>query len=114
MASRTRSSNPRAWLAVLLGTLAVLAVPAAVVVARQSAAVGLLDAAWAIPFAVACGIGALLFARGARGRIRSTLERAGGAVRARAGVILGVAGICVALSASIAVGFYELLLRLEG
>ena len=30
------------------------------------------------------------------------------------GRALGVAGICVALSASIAVGFYELLLRLEG
>jgi hypothetical protein len=30
------------------------------------------------------------------------------------GRILGAAGICVALSASIAVGFYELLLRLEG
>jgi hypothetical protein len=32
----------------------------------------------------------------------------------RVGRILGVAGICVALSAGIAVGFYELLVRLEG
>jgi len=76
--------------------------------------VHLLDAAWAIPVAALCGIAALLLARGARGRIRRTLERAGGAGRSRLGRYLGVAGLCVALSASIAVGFYELLLRLEG
>ena len=57
---------------------------------------------------------ALLFVRGARGRIRSTLERAGGTGRIRLGRFLAVAGISIALSASIAVGFYELLLRLEG
>ncbi len=85
-----------------------------VVVSRQTAGVHLLDAAWAIPVAALCGIAALLLARGARGRIRRTLERAGGAGRSRLGRYLGVAGLCVALSASIAVGFYELLLRLEG
>ena len=108
-----RSSNHRASLAVLLGLLAVLAVPAGVVVARQTAGITLLDAAWAIPMAAVCGLAALLFGRGARGRIRWTLERAGGAGRIRLGRLLAVAGICVALSASIAVGFYELLLRLE-
>jgi hypothetical protein len=99
---------------VLLGLLAVAAVPVAVVLSRQTAGVRLIDAVWAIPVALACGIGALLFSRGARGRIRWTLERAGGIGRVRLGRVLGVAGICVALSASIAVGFYELLLRLEG
>jgi hypothetical protein len=84
------------------------------VLSRQTAGVHLLDAAWAIPVAALCGIAALLLARGARGRIRRTLERAGGAGRSRLGRYLGVAGLCVALSASIAVGFYELLLRLEG
>jgi hypothetical protein len=113
MVGRTRSSNHRASLAALLGAAAVLAVPAAVVVARTSAGVSLLDAAGAIPVAAACGVAALLLARGARGRIRWTLERAGGGGRTRAAVILGVAGICFALSGAIAVGFYELLLRLE-
>jgi hypothetical protein len=108
-----RSSNHRASLAVLLGLLAVVAVPAGVVVARQTAGVSLIDAAWAIPVAAACAIAALLFSRGARGRLRWTLERAGGAGRIRLGQGLAVAGICLALSASIAVGFYELLLRLE-
>jgi hypothetical protein len=39
------------------------------------------------------------------------LTRAGGVRAAR---ILGVAGGCVMLAATIAVGFYEVLLRLEG
>src|SRR5256885_11662677 len=108
-----RSSNHRSSLAVLAGLVAVAAVPAAVLVSRQTAGVGLLDAVWAIPVAAVCGIAALLFARGARGRIRRTLQ-AGGTGRVRVGRILGVAGICVALSAGIAVGFYELLIRLEG
>ncbi len=98
----------------VLGLAAVLAVPAAVVLARQTAGIGLLDASWAIPVAAICGLAALMFVRGARGRLRWTLERAGGTGRIRLGRILGVAGLCVALSASIAVGFYELLLRLEG
>jgi hypothetical protein len=83
------------------------------VVANRVKGVNLLDAEWAIPVAAACGVAALLFARGAVGRIRATLERAGGASRARWGRILGIGGICFALSGSIAIGFYELLLRLE-
>jgi hypothetical protein len=113
MASRTVSSNHRASLAVVVGILAVLAMPGAVVLARQSAGIDLLSAAWAVPVAALLGIAALLLARGARGRIRWSLDRAGGSGRARAAVILGVAGICLALSSSIAVGVYELLLRLE-
>jgi hypothetical protein len=97
----------------LFGVVAVLAVPAGVLVAKRLAGVTLVQAGWAVPVAAAAGITALLFARGARGRIRATLERAGGAGRARAGRLLGIAGICIALSGAIAVGFYELLLRLE-
>jgi hypothetical protein len=90
------------------------AVPVAVVLSRQTSGLTLVDAAWAIPVAFGCGIAALLFVRGARGRVRRTLEKAGGVGRARAAVLLAVAGISIALSAAIAVGFYELLLRLEG
>ena len=53
----------------------------------------------------------LLAAR--RGAIVRTLERTGGSGWIRLGRILAVAGICLTLSASIAVGLYELLLRLE-
>jgi hypothetical protein len=113
LAARTRSSNHRASLATLLGVLAVLAVPAGVVLANRLAGVALVDAGYAVPVAAACAIGALLFARGAAGRIQATLGRAGGAGRARWGRRLGVAGISIALSGAIAVGFFELLLRLE-
>jgi hypothetical protein len=98
----------------VFGLVAVLAVPAAVALAWRSAGIGLLDASFAIPLAAICGLAALLFVRGARGRVRWTLERAGGAGRIRLGRFLGIAGISIALSAGIAVGFYELLLRLEG
>jgi len=113
MASPTRSSNHRASLAVLLGLVAVAAVPAAIVAAQRIQGIDLLDAAWAIPFAFAAGVAALLFARGASGTIARTLDRAGGRGRIRTARILAVAGICLALSGSIAVGFYELLVRLE-
>jgi hypothetical protein len=97
----------------LFGVVAVLAVPAGILLSRRLAGVTLVQAGWAVPVAGAAGVAALLFARGATGRIRATLERAGGAGRARAGRRLGIAGICFALSGGIAVGFYELLLRLE-
>jgi len=116
MASRTSDSsrgNVRATVALFAGLCAVLALPAAVALARRTHAIVLLDAAWAIPVAIVCGILALLFARGAQGRIRFTLERAGGRGRVRWSRRLAVLGIAIALSASIAVGFYELLLRLE-
>ena len=65
-----------------------------------------------VPRAIASVV-SLLFARGARGAIARTLEPVGGATGIRLGRILAVAGICFTLSASIAVGLYELLLRLE-
>ena len=51
-----RSSNHRSSLAVLAGLVAIAAVPAAIVLSRQTAGVGLLDAVWAIPVAALCGI----------------------------------------------------------
>jgi len=107
------SGNPRASLSASLGLLAAVSLPLAVYLTRRLPGVSLLDAAWAIPVAIALGVAALLFARGARGTIARTLERAGGRARIRTGRILAVAGISIALSASIAVGFYELLLHLE-
>jgi hypothetical protein len=108
-----RSSNHRASLAVLAGLLGAAAVPGAIAVARQTAGISLLDAAWGIPVAALGGFAALLFIRGARGRIRATLERAGGLGRIRTARVLGIAGICFALSGSIAIAVYEVLLRLE-
>jgi hypothetical protein len=113
-ASSSRRSNLRASLALLAAVVGVLVVPAAVLVARQSTRVGLLDAEWAVPVSLAFSILALLFARGARSEIERSLERAGGYRRVRWSRWLAVAGISIALAAAIAVGFYHLLLHLEG
>jgi len=116
MASRTSSSsrsNHRASVALVAALVGALAVPAAIALSRQTGRIHLLDAVWAIPAAMGLSVAALLLARGARGRIRRSLDRAGGAGRLRATRWLAVLGISLALSASIAVGFYELLVRLE-
>ena len=112
MDAPTRSSNHRASFAVLFGLAAVLVVPAAVAVARQLA-MRLVEAAWAIPVGFACGLLAIGLSNLARVRVQWTLGRAGGEGRARAARVLGTIGICLAVTASISVGFYELLVRLE-
>ncbi len=111
--SQPSRPNVRAWLAFFFGVLAAVVIPAAIELTRKIPGAVLLDAVWAIPVAAAAAIVSLLFARGARGAIARTLGRAGGSGWIRLGRIFAVAGICITLSASIAVGLYELLLRLE-
>jgi hypothetical protein len=105
--------NHRAWLAFFFGLLAAAIIPAAIELTRKIPGAALLDAVWAIPVAAGAAIVSLLFARGARGAIARTLERTGGSVMIRLSRWLALVGICFTLSASIAVGLYELLLRLE-
>ena len=93
----------------MLGALGVAAIPAAVAYSRWSATFSLLDAAWLIPVAAVGSFGALVLVRGTAGQVRFTRARG-----VRAARVLAVAGVCITLSASIAIGFYELLLRLEG
>ena len=111
--SQSQRLNPRAWLAFLFGLVSAAAIPVAIELTRKVPGAQLLDAVWAIPVAAVAATLSLLFARGARGAIARTLEPVGGAASIRLGRILAVAGICITLSASIAVGLYELLLRLE-
>ena len=111
--SQPRRPNFRAWLAFLFGVVAAGIIPAAIELTRKVPGAVLLDAVWAIPVAALAATASLLFARGARGAILRTLGRVGGSAWIRLGRILAVAGICFTLSASIAVGLYELLLRLE-
>ena len=111
--AQPKRPNVRAWLAFLCGLVAVGVIPVGIELTRKVPGAVLLDAVWAIPVAAAAAIVSLLFARGARGTIARSLGHVGGAGWIRLGRILAVAGICVTLSASIAVGLYELLLRLE-
>jgi hypothetical protein len=108
-----RRPNYRAFLAFVFGVVAVAAIPVGIELTRKIPGAALLDAVWAIPVAAAAAVVSLLFARGARGAIARTLGRVGGSGWIRISRFLAVAGICVTLSASIAVGLYELLLRLE-
>ena len=88
-----------------------LAIPAGVALAKYDAGFTLLDAAWAIPVAALASIAALLEIRGTSGHVRFSLAPV---KRIRLGRLLAVLGICLTLSAAIAVGFYYVLLQLEG
>ena len=112
-ARQPRRLNHRATLAVVCGLLSAVLIPLAVELTRTVPGAELLDAVWAIPLAAMLAVAALMFERGARGVLVRTLEQAGGTTRLRIARILIVAGVCFTLSASIAVGLYELLLRLE-
>ena len=88
-----------------------LAIPVGVALAKYDPHVSLLDAAWAIPVAALASVAALLEIRGTGGHVRYSIARV---KRIRTSRVLAVLGICMALSAAIAVGFYYLLLQLEG
>ena len=97
----------------LVGLLSAVTVPAAVFATRYSEEYDLLHAAFAIPVAVALGVGALVLARAARKRNERTLGRAGRLRVAAWGRAFAVLGLSIAASAAIAVGVYELLTYLE-
>ena len=99
-----------AWLSVVLGVLAVAAIPAAIVYSRFSDEFDLVDAAWAIPGAAAFGLLALGLARRARRQLRFTLVR-GRYAAARVGRSLAILALCLAVTASISIGFYRLLVE---
>jgi hypothetical protein len=115
MAFPTRSSsrpNARAWLAVLVGLLSVLVVPAAIAAAHYRD-IELLRAGWAAIPAFLLGLIAILLARAARRRTERTIGRIGGRRVTRLGRFLGGLGIYLALAAALSVGVYELLNRLS-
>jgi hypothetical protein len=115
---RTRSSsstlppvgNPRASASVLVGLLALAAVPAGIALSWYSSRVTLLNsAAGSVPAAALLGLYAVVLARRGREQVERTLGRSGGEVTARVGRALGVLGVCAAVTAALAVGFYGLL-----
>ena len=110
MADPISSNRARAWTAVLLGLLGVLTLPAAIEVARRSKRVALLDASYAIPLAFVLGLLAVVMARRARHNLRWLRMREGGTSVASIAVIVGAVAVCLALTAALSVGFYELVL----
>ena len=110
MNSPSTSSRGRAWVALLLGFVSLLTLPAGVEVSRRSKQVGLLDVSYAIPFAFLVGLVSAIMARRARRNLRWLRLREGGTRVASTALVLGVVAVCVALTAALSVGFYELVL----
>jgi hypothetical protein len=96
--------------ALLLAVAGLLTLPAAVEVARRSTKIELLDAGYAIPLAFVLGLVALVMARRARNNLRWLSLRDGGTGVASVAVIVGAVTVCVALTAALSIGFYELVL----
>jgi hypothetical protein len=108
VAGPTSSSRARARLALLLGLLGLLTLPAAIDVAARSKRIGLLDAAYAVPVAFLLGVVALVMARRARRNLRWLQLRDGGTRVASAAVVIAAVTVCLAVAAALSVGFYGL------
>ena len=110
MSSPVARSRVRSWVALLLAVLGLLTLPAAVELSRRSKTVSLLDAGYAIPVAFLLGLIALIMARRARENLRwlSVRERGTG-VASTAVVVAGIT-LCLAITAALSIGFYELVL----
>ncbi|HST26345.1 MAG TPA: hypothetical protein VLJ76_10160, partial [Gaiellaceae bacterium] len=103
------SGNPRATASVVVGVLAVLAIPVGVVIQYYSATVTLVESTSSAGPAIFFGVYALLLSRRGRETFAQTIGRSGGERPARAGRFLGGLGLCMGLTAGLAVGFYGLL-----
>jgi hypothetical protein len=93
----------------VLGLLAVAIIPAAVAATRFFEQMTLLHAGAAVPAAAVLATASILVARRARERIVRTLGRVGGARTAATGRVLGILGVCLAITGAIALGIYGLL-----
>jgi hypothetical protein len=93
-----------------LAVLGLLTLPAAVELSRRSTEVGLLDAGYAIPLAFLLGLIALVMARRARNNLRWLSVRKTRTGVASTAVIVAAVTLCVALTAALSIGFYELFL----
>jgi hypothetical protein len=96
--------------ALVLALLGLLALPAAVETSRRSPRIDLLDAGYAIPVAFLLGLAAVIMARRARDNLRWFRLRDGGTAVASLAIIIGAVTVCLALTAALSIGFYELVL----
>jgi hypothetical protein len=101
-----------AWASLLLGLLAGAVLPAAIVASRYSERIELLHAGLAIPVAVVLAVAALLLARRARRLQGLTLGRRGRRP-ARLGRALAVLALLLAVTATISVAFYRVLVEVQ-
>jgi hypothetical protein len=105
-----RGATRRSWVALVLALLGLLVLPAAVEVSRRSTRIGLLDAGYAIPVAFLLGLVALIMARRARENLRWFRLTEGGTGVASLAIIISAVTVCLAVTAALSIGFYELVL----
>jgi hypothetical protein len=107
--SSARARNTAAWASLLLGLLGIALPVVAFAAARRLSEVTLIQATGASCGSVLLGGSAIMLGRRAVRTIERTLGRVGGEGTARAGRILGLIGLCLGLTAGIALGVYALL-----
>ena len=78
--------------------------------ANRSKRLGLLEAGYAIPLAFLLSLVGLVMARRARDNLRWLRVREGGTGVASTAVIVAALALCLALTAALSIGFYELVL----
>jgi hypothetical protein len=96
-------------MSVLLGLLGLATLPAAILVTERVDGLSLVEAGFSIPVALILAVAAALIGRRVGRRSRQTLASLPGATVARLGRVLGYAGVYLALTAALAVGFYAVL-----
>jgi hypothetical protein len=106
---RASARNSRATTSVILGLLAVLAIPAGVVLSWYSATVTLVESSSSAGLAIIFGTYSIVLSRRGLEVFARTIGRSGGVRAARAGKLLGALGLCMGITAGLAVGFYGLL-----
>jgi hypothetical protein len=102
-----------AWLSVVVGLLATLTMPVAILATRWSGDYELLHAGFAIPVAMLLGLLAVALARRARSRLAPTLGHPRGTRTARLGRGLGLLGFLLGLTGAGSLAVYWLLSVVE-
>ncbi len=99
---------PAVW-SIVLGVLAVAALPAAIWYAERDVDLELIWASVAVPVAFVLGLGAMFAARAGRRRAQMSVLRPGGSGVARVGRLLGLLGVLLAGTGAIALAVYGIL-----
>ena len=116
MSSSSNGVPPRpgsAWLSLVVGLLATLTMPAAILATRWSDEYELTHAGFAVPIAAVLGLLAVALARRARSRLAPTLGHPRGTRTARLGRFLGLLGFLLALTGAGSLLVYWLLSVVE-
>jgi hypothetical protein len=102
------SNNATARIAILLGLIALLAIPAAGVAAWQTTITLLRSLYYAVPTAIGCGLVAVVVARRARFQLDRSVWRAGERL-VRTSRWLAWSGLYIAVTGGLALAFYGVL-----